>query len=535
MKKMLSLLLVVMLALACMPAFAEEGRTGTALFPCDDRGYPDLGGVTLDMWCTTNSSMVDFITTYKDLKVVQKLMEDFNVDFSIRMAPVGEESSDFTRMIASKDLPDIIWDSGVHDYYPGGTTMSYEDGLAWDYTEYITPENTPNYWKFFMEDEYNSKYAIDDDGRNIALGARMSGSAECCTCMWGMMIRKDYLAQSGLEVPETIEEWTNMLAKFKEMGVKYPMLLNKSGYWKSRNAFSCAWNIDARNFFIDRNGEVKYGPATDEYREYLGVIHDWYAKGYINPDFMSDTQSDTWAMLANNEAGSVIDHTYGYAANYYFVVEESNPDVGLVAAQMPKLNKDDELTHVMVTNRGAANYKTIPFDSEHKMEAIGLLDGLYYDEIEFLFANGIEGEGYNLNEMGYPVITDIESKADATDDQKRGMRLQSWEIAWDYDLDYIITSKYCYGVQPYTVLNYVQCSYDGYYPGTVTFTAEEAEVRADYLTDVETYRDEMMSKFITGDASLDTDWDEYISTIHSIGLDELQDVYAAAYARYLAR
>ena len=36
---------------------------------------------------------------------------------------------------------------------------------------------------------------------------------------------------------------------------------------------------------------------------------------------------------------------------------------------------------------------------------MALLDSLYIDDIEFMMSNGIEGKGYNLNEMGYPVIT----------------------------------------------------------------------------------------------------------------------------------
>ena len=61
----------------------------------------------------------------------------------------------------------------------------------------------------------------------------------------------------------------------------------------------------------------------------------WYSEGLINPDFTTDTQTDTWAMLANEEAGCVVDHTYNYAANYYNVVEIEHPERGLVAAQMP--------------------------------------------------------------------------------------------------------------------------------------------------------------------------------------------------------
>ena len=192
----------------------------------------------------------------------------------------------------------------------------------------------------------------------------------------------------------------------------------------------------------------------------------------------------------------------------------------------------------MVTNRNLGNDKTITEASEHKLEAIAFLDALYFDEIEFEMSNGIEGIGYNLNEFGYPVITDIEYSETATDDEKQSMRLYQWETESDSDLDYILTSKYCYGVQPECVKLYVQCGYDRYYNSSnVSFTAEEAEIRADYQTDIETYRDEMMTKFIIGEADImdDDTWNTYLSTLDSMGLEDLTKVYADAYARYLAR
>ena len=46
-----------------------------------------------------------------------------------------------------------------------------------------------------------------------------------------MMIRKDALEAVNLDVPETIDDWTEMLRAFKENGIEYPLLLNKSNYW----------------------------------------------------------------------------------------------------------------------------------------------------------------------------------------------------------------------------------------------------------------------------------------------------------------
>ena len=90
-------------------------------------------------------------------------------------------------------------------------------------------------------------------------------------------------------------------------------------------------------------------------------------------------------------------------------------------------------------------------------------------------------------------------------------------------------------MQPDTVDLYTQCGYDGIFPDfAVTFTDEESEIIARYKTDVETYRDEMMFKFITGIEPLEN-FDKFVETINGMGLDELSVVYQNAYDRYLVR
>ena len=59
--------------------------------------------------------------------------------------------------------------------------------------------------------------------------------------------------------------------------------------------------------FIQVDGKVLYSPMLDSYRDYLMLRNDWYAKGYISPDFMSDIPP--WYDLAKSseEAYGVFD------------------------------------------------------------------------------------------------------------------------------------------------------------------------------------------------------------------------------------
>ena len=65
----------------------------------------------------------------------------------------------------------------------------------------------------------------------------------------------------------------------------------------------------------------------------------------------------------------------------------------------------------------------------------------------------------------------------------------------------------------------------------------ETEESTDYnaaLNEVSTYASAQIAKFITGEADLDTEWDEYVSTCDTLGVPTMIDIYTDAVARYNA-
>jgi putative aldouronate transport system substrate-binding protein len=67
---------------------------------------------------------------------------------------------------------------------------------------------------------------------------------------------------------------------------------------------------------------------------------------------------------------------------------------------------------------------------------------------------------------------------------------------------------------------------------TLSLTAEEEEVYSAANSDVETYMDEVIIKFIIGDMDIDAEWDTYLQTMESLGVQDMIDTYNAAYTRY---
>ena len=71
------------------------------------------------------------------------------------------------------------------------------------------------------------------------------------------------------------------------------------------------------------------------------------------------------------------------------------------------------------------------------------------------------------------------------------------------------------------------------YPSTVQFTIEESARYAELLTDIETYVEENTLSFITNQLSPETNWDDFVSNIEALGVDELTEMCQTAYDRYI--
>ena len=102
-------------------------------------------------------------------------------------------------------------------------------------------------------------------------------------------MRADWLEELNMDVPETIDDWHEMLVAFRdEMGADVPLILPKSG--RSGNSiFVSAFGVGSGFYQVD--GKVQFGPIQDGFKEYLTLMNQWYNEGLLDPDFAA-TSSD---------------------------------------------------------------------------------------------------------------------------------------------------------------------------------------------------------------------------------------------------
>lgn len=66
------------------------------------------------------------------------------------------------------------------------------------------------------------------------------------------------------------------------------------------------------------------------------------------------------------------------------------------------------------------------------------------------------------------------------------------------------------------------------------FEPEESDKVVQYESDLNSYIKDMQAQWITGRTDVDGSWDEFLSTLKTMGSEELTALYQAAYDRRLS-
>jgi putative aldouronate transport system substrate-binding protein len=161
-----------------------------------------------------------------------------------------------------------------------------------------------------------------------------------------------------------------------------------------------------------------------------------------------------------------------------------------------------------------------------------MIDYLYSDEGSLLCNYGIEGVTFEYVD-GQPILTDLIVNNPDGLDYRTAMFLNLVDAG-----PYLIDEKR--GTQNHTPEQLssrddwanANIDYSGVIPDKAALSQAENEELGLYTTDLETYMDEWVVKFIIGDTSLDQ-FDEYIAGMKALNVDRCIELYQQAYDRYL--
>ena len=503
-----------------------KGETNQQTYPLSDEK------ITLTFWYPQAGS-IGTLADYNDSEFFQWMEEKTNIHIEFIVPASGEETQSFNNLFITGDMPDIMYTQPKYQVYRDGMDAAIEDGYIMDLHEHL--DWAPNYVSWLNSIPTAKQDVFTDSGKMYGFWSFWD-NMEGGYADQGLSIRKDFLDKVGMDVPTTYDEWETVLTAFKDkLGIEAPFYTSKYGI--DHGEFMAGFGIAPRFYQVD--GKVKFGPMEDAYKDYLTLLHDWYNKGLLDPDFATRKSTGVAAdndMMLNDKVGSLID--WGTRmTDAYISRGATNPDFWTVAAPQPKLSADaPDPAWREVDN----NYRDIQAvclmvnaNSEHLEAATRWVDSFYAQDV-YLNANyGIDSEegtvwykaddGHRIgnydfrysNPDGLDSAT-VAAKYWAKNPPIRCEAAQIEQMPPERAASYAVWSKYA-------PTNYI--------PVTVTMTSDENAEYTQYFTDIDAYIQENEVKFINGERSLD-EYDDYRATLIDMGIEKCIDIRQASLDRY---
>ncbi len=450
---------------------------------------------------------------------------------------------------SGNDMPDALMDAGMTDseLITGGAS-----GLLIPLEEYINEENMPNLMKLVekrpqilatctMPDghiyslptisEMGFKYT---DGNTYYIGAIPQFTA----------INTKWLEAVNMEMPTTVDELHDVLKAFKENDVngngdpsdEIPMSFifpESNGAWCAGMStffapFGCTdYQMDHRAI---KDGKVYYQAASEAYKNAIAYYHDWFEEGLIDIEVFSQDSSQYIAKGNGEDARLGV-----------FVWWEIPEVVGQERAgdyeYLPVLNGPDGTHHVNLNEMGTIGRDKFSVTKACKNPALLLkwIDQVYdpinsmqaiYGPIGVYWTDEPDENGcYSIRELkDGETAGELKSKNELTG--------PSAQLAEDYGTYYYMEERAQQRLNDLNDFWFQYVDSTEYYP-TVVYTEEEIEVINDKISDIKSMTEEKVAHWLR-DGGIETEWDQYLTDLDNMGLQDVIGAWQAAYDRYIS-
>ncbi len=492
---------------------------------CGKKEVKEASDNKLTYWVEFGNQISTGVNKMGELPQYKKMLEDLGLDVDFIHPVNGQVAEQLNLKIASGDLPDII-QYQFAESYPGGAAKALEDKV-------IIPldlDRAPNLKKYLSEHPDIDRQVKLDDGTYYCF-PNIYGDDYLLTYT-GIIVRQDMLDKIGCQMPETIDEWTNVLTKAKnELGLRAPFTLalnssSQSAYWLL-SAFDLA-----PNFYVD-NGKIKYAPNEDAMEEYVKVMADWYKKGLIDTNIANVDSKTIKQNMLNGDSIATVGNTGGGIGQWQPALEEIDPNANLQPAPFPtKVKGEKPFFGHRVNEYMSFGSACITPDCKNLDAAYKLLDYGYSDEGRMLFSFGIEGESYEMID-GYPTYTELITN------NPEGKSFSDMIGIYTYPNGAAPSVRDGRYMEQFAALPAQKKSIEvwgdthakEHLLPPITFSSDESSRIAELKPEIDTYVETGVLKFISNIEPMEK-YPAFKEGLKSLGIDEVLSIYQAAYERY---
>ncbi len=486
-------------------------------------------GITLSIWMENKSQ--GYAKNYGDMLVFPKLAETTGVTLEFQH-PTGTATEQLNIILASNNYPDIIYSSWMDT-----GLKQLKNGVCLDLAPYIE-KLAPNLRKVFEEKPDLKEQLLMANGE-IVMFPKMVDDQKFL-CYDGYFIRQDWLDQVGESVPTTIDEWYNVLKKFKETDLngngEQDEVPFSSLNWMFKEAFTSAYGFSKYDYYLDPDtGKITHSALNPNFEEYLTTMNQWYNEGLINENFLNTNSKELDSLVLNDQVGAFYIDNNNSMPKYM----QLNSNVELVAVPYPTWNGGKNYypnSAIIQTMRGDGSMITT--SCKNVVEAVRYFDYLYSEEASDMMNWGFKDETYTVNADGTKQFTDlIQNNPDGktpyeaictymTNTGFSGMIQYAAAQGLESELSDEIKQVKENSVQ------YALDADKSLLLRPLKYTVEESDEVANLGSDISSYVEEMVGKFIIGTEPL-SNFDQFIETLKSMGIEEVIQIRQQAYDRQM--
>lgn len=469
-----------------------------------------------------------------DLEFWQFLEEYTNVHIEWETLP----GSNYTeviqaRMAAGEKMSDIVNTGSLSNAYTGG-----QNGLFLEISQYY--EDCFPYTRAYLEENNINmdRHWVNLDGTMYGISQISNAQLNHVMILWNTA----WMEKLGLEVPETLDELTAVLYAMKEAGdingngEDDEIIMTTADYSLIFNAMRTTFGLDDTNYFsADENGKVYYTPASENMKAMYTYLNQLFEDGILDQELFNFSWD--WDKIseraANERAGALV--LYSSFAPVYGqltkagIADPLSENFTLSKALKSEWNNNDPK---IVANAGSVYGYAISAECENPELALRWLDVLMAEPTVLTFRTwGVEGEDYEIDANGEKKLI-MPADGSGWNINHRGCgqntmpHIQTNDQLANPDFIY---PWYVEGYNAYLASARVG---ESKIPSVSAYTDEEREIIDTYRTDINSYRNEMRVKFISGELDIEENWDDYCATLESLGLDQLEIAYQSIYDRF---
>ena len=336
--------------------------------------------------------------TARDWSISQffpRMQEQTGVSFTFRQyndATAYQTAKD--EAFQNNDLPDVFFKASLT---PDEEMKYLASGQLVDLSPYLE-EYAPNLYAI-LEARPDWRSVITQPNGAITSLPILNGADRQC-CIW---INRAWLDQLGLDMPKTIEEYTEVLRAFRDKdpnanGKLDEVPLSLVGPWEAKY-FLHAWGLTPNdyNIYVDANGVVRFAPFEAEYKEFVTWLHMALQEGLIDAESFRTSQSARSTTNTSTDTNAPLTIGGLVSSTPYTLVNMDNTTDYAVLS--PLAYNGVQVYRQLLNGVGRGTF-AITSACTDVPAALRWIDTLYTEEGGRLAFAGLEGEDYTMNANG---------------------------------------------------------------------------------------------------------------------------------------